>query len=936
MAHKLRCLPACLLVSGLLTSGIVFAQNSSHGMGSTSLGESTQENFENPMVITPIIIGSLKGKTPASDYAMLAEHIYHGAFDNKARQPVVVTGPNGMTVGVDDTLQKRDAALLSAGWKQVKDSYFDDTGKGGTGLTFSAYQKNNLAGIKEVVFVLGGTTAGKDDLKDVATDFDILSPAGAPGQFEKAMAKTNEWMAKIKAADPTAHVNFTATGHSLGGGLAQYVSIEKGINAVTFNSAPIPALKPGWADENLQAAYKSKISVATKNGSILNISTNNDPLSQLMRYVFEEKPSESAVVTATNLVATSYVQLFGDIIASGLKSGALKPTTGAGRTSDDKEIPFDDLKSSNLNPDVNFFGLTIKNSAARQMQLALSDSILDVQEFKKVVLAQYGLTNAQHIPLAGDKLILDSGTGHSMAGLLDKNFSKLREINPFDQLFFSGVSDNPAKEEVVSQTFVVSPAQTKAGIESRAKDKLAREKEIKEKEVALAATAKPDGNVEEMIARLVKLETERDYLDYAEKAINGRTGGAQSVFDGMTSAEKSKIKYSAYKLYGLPTPTEADAIRLISEFYALNSNNRKELFDLDVGLTDKSTMPDTLARQNYNQEAIQNRINALKNGQGVVVDDVLAKELAGLKETYDENNSKLGNMVSSYLESNAATHQSLQAGLNTQQSTESPVQNVVTTQAINQAARETQVDFLGTFTHFTDTGNNDLLGLDAPALPVNGSSSILTIEGSGAGGVILSPNVTTGVHNHTASGRFAELNDLSTGNFQYVMWGDWNATVPNTPITVKTDGSVSTISHGYWVTGSSPVEPPRTGSATYSGPAIGDLRLNNQNHVRELVGSITLGVNFATDSISANINLNRVSTGALWANVSGTAQLNRGGEANYFSTPGDSLSAVPLYVEGDFRGPASSVNAPPEVGGGWNVSNGVNGTGIGVYRAKKQ
>ncbi len=174
------------------------------------------------------------------------------------------------------------------------------------------------------------------------------------------------------------------------------------------------------------------------------------------------------------------------------------------------------------------------------------------------------------------------------------------------------------------------------------------------------------------------------------------------------------------------------------------------------------------------------------------------------------------------------------------------------------------------------------------------------------------------------------MNDSAYGNFQYAQWGDWSG---SGPILAQRDGHVSPLSHIYWVGGTT-ATPPRTGSATYAGPAIGDLRLNGATHVRDLAGVITLGVNFATDAMTTNLMLNRVSTNTQWANVSGTAQINRQ-DMSYFETNAPSLAGVPLFVDGDFHGPASG-GAPPEAAGAWNVDNGANGYGIGIFRAKKQ
>ena len=237
-----------------------------------------------------------------------------------------------------------------------------------------------------------------------------------------------------------------------------------------------------------------------------------------------------------------------------------------------------------------------------------------------------------------------------------------------------------------------------------------------------------------------------------------------------------------------------------------------------------------------------------------------------------------------------------------------------------------------TAAHLSDSGRNNFSGVHSATPLRNGVNAILKLSDDGPSGMntYVSPEFTTGAHNHSHTNRFAELNDSAYANFQYVQWGDWSG---SGPILTQRDGHVSPISHIFWV-GGTPSTPPRTGSATYSGPAIGDLQLNGTTHVRDLAGVITLGVNFATDSMTTNLLLNRVSTNTQWANVSGTAQIMRQ-DGSHFDTNLPSLSNVPLYVDGDFHGPASG-GTPPEAAGVWNVSNGVNGTGIGIFRAKKQ
>jgi len=117
-------------------------------------------------------------------------------------------------------------------WKTVDVEYTKLTG-------FKAGLYQNLS-TDEYILAYGGTTAnsmksniGKltDSVIDLVADAKLLS-SSIYGQPEEALAYLN----KI-----TTTYNLDAiTGHSLGGGLAQYAGVYSGIKTVTFNTAPMP------------------------------------------------------------------------------------------------------------------------------------------------------------------------------------------------------------------------------------------------------------------------------------------------------------------------------------------------------------------------------------------------------------------------------------------------------------------------------------------------------------------------------------------------------------------------------------------------------------------------------------------------------------------------------------------------------------------------
>lgn len=137
----------------------------------------------------------------------------------------------------------------------------------------------------EIIVSLGGTTASNADnagkfkedglFEDIATDLALLRSSGPENDQFKTLRVLLGNAALYKK-------DFTLTGHSLGGGLAQYASFYTGKTAVTFNSAPMTI--------NTEALSQLPQYPKSNTGLITNLRTEKDPLTTLL--LFHEKIEE--------------------------------------------------------------------------------------------------------------------------------------------------------------------------------------------------------------------------------------------------------------------------------------------------------------------------------------------------------------------------------------------------------------------------------------------------------------------------------------------------------------------------------------------------------------------------------------------------------------------------------------------------------------------
>lgn len=148
------------------------------------------------------------------------------------------------------------------------------------GFNAGVYRNRNTG---EIAVAFGGTTAVApmsmtDDeasarkAADFITDALLSLSRGKPEQLKSADSFIKDAIAKYGPIT-------TVTGHSLGGGIAQYVALKNGIPAVTFNTAPLSLSTE--VREELGLLYASH----PNEGIITNFRSANDPLTGFTEYI---------------------------------------------------------------------------------------------------------------------------------------------------------------------------------------------------------------------------------------------------------------------------------------------------------------------------------------------------------------------------------------------------------------------------------------------------------------------------------------------------------------------------------------------------------------------------------------------------------------------------------------------------------------------------
>ena len=157
-------------------------------------------------------------------------------------------------------------ADLPHGWRVL------EQGSIPSGLKWALSERQRSDGTRERVLAFAGT----EDAKDWLTNADQALRNGIPRtginipgvaipaiQYQEALQVATKY---VQAKDQDKNMSLVITGHSLGGGLGQYVSLKTGVKAVVFNAA---ALGPETVQDiapYLRAAASRQITHITMRG----------------------------------------------------------------------------------------------------------------------------------------------------------------------------------------------------------------------------------------------------------------------------------------------------------------------------------------------------------------------------------------------------------------------------------------------------------------------------------------------------------------------------------------------------------------------------------------------------------------------------------------------------------------------------------------------
>jgi len=129
------------------------------------------------------------------------------------------------------------------------------------GLHLSVYKNNNT---NQYVIAIEGTKP--TDINDLITDASqLMESTDTPKQYTLA----RKYVKQLRYTD-SKYKNATIVGHSLGGGIAQYLAVSFGMKAYTFNTA---GLSSPTLDEDARVFHYDN--GYTKNENILNIISSN-------------------------------------------------------------------------------------------------------------------------------------------------------------------------------------------------------------------------------------------------------------------------------------------------------------------------------------------------------------------------------------------------------------------------------------------------------------------------------------------------------------------------------------------------------------------------------------------------------------------------------------------------------------------------------------
>lgn len=229
------------------------------------------------------------------------------------------------------------------------------------------------------VLILGGTGVGKMDTKQLLADIG-QGAGGIPGNYKQA----DQLASLLKSELDKEGVKMETTGHSLGGGMANYTGLKNGIPSTCFNAAALgPGTRNDIPKENLNNAKDLAVHVNVRGELISDIGTSKT--GNLRNDI------ESKVYAPKQKVQKTIQDIKNSTVAQGLKSAANTIKTTANTVS---ESPVGQTISTGVTSvrDALRKGATdIKNSSVGQsVSNAVSTTANSIKETAKDVRTALG------------------------------------------------------------------------------------------------------------------------------------------------------------------------------------------------------------------------------------------------------------------------------------------------------------------------------------------------------------------------------------------------------------------------------------------------------------------------------------------------------------------------------------------------------------------
>lgn len=807
----------------------------------------------------------------------------------------------------------------------------------GTDFILVKYENDNISGftagvyrnsLGETIVSFGGTTAdernGNHDplqtaLSDVITDLQLLDKEGSePKQFEK----TREFLNNISDKE------YTITGHSLGGSLAQYAGKYKSKKVTTFNTAPftinqeavskLPFLNIGYDTNNMISNIRTKDDPLTlfvaMTEKIEKIKQINDSLARIPH---TDKDQKEVLYKQRESIQTEFntdVNIFKN-------SNTYKEISSLLNADKKSRGFFEPIEVKDLFKVVEPEGIhsLVKKDVIKKLS-TFWDNLEEPSKMKEFISFikrdVYQLKNEDRLVdlIQGNIYTLDIETGHGLAPLIEvyKNIVVAKEEIVEEKNI--PVLSEGKEEEKLEAIYLENP-----NINDNKDEEKASLNKNQKKFDNIEDDIKDDKRViSKKIDELKKLERKLDNTD--EYITKNKTNSSREIDSKKNKSyilmvwayeklkeNRTKKNFNEFKKYA--DKLTNNGIKIEEVYAILESGDKRKLFDSYV--VNNTTTYESYQVYNKDYRSLQNDIadliKEIKSKNKELTKDILKKDNL---EIVVENLSDDINNDNKLAISNDSKP-SLDPGY-------------------------WQGTYIGNYYSENHLGEPLLNGWTDSRSRTKDSKPDKNVK------LYLHENGNFSNWENAPVRKTITLDSSSSaylGDYKYTAWGTWSDPNANNTANAK-------VYTSHWVVGQriDSEDRPKTGSATYTGELLGIVtQINVANTTKNVNGNITLNANFGTQNMTGSLTVKDASSGAIWANASlnNTQMRNSNSMQNLVfdgQLTGTSISNAQSYhsqISGEFYGKQAA-----EAGGIWAITKGTGSNGderaTGVFRAKKQ